>query len=90
MPTEFRIGLETTLPPEGASYQITVCPAGTDAVAVSVGVGVGGHEVAVWFPPLVGAAIAELLTAILNTAVAVWQAPEVANTVTSPLLLPAG
>ena len=90
VPTLFRIGLDTTLPPVGASYQITVCPEGTVAVAVSVGVGVGGHDVAVWLPPLVGAAIAVLLTAILNVAVAVWQVPDVAKTVTLPLLLPAG
>ena len=45
VPTILNVGLVTVLPPVAALYQIMVCPAGTVAVAVSVGTGFPGQTV---------------------------------------------
>ena len=47
VPSLLRVGLPTIVPPLAASYQTTVCPGGTVAVAVNVGIGFGGQTVVV-------------------------------------------
>ena len=83
------MGDETTEPPVAALYQIIVCPAGTVAEAVSVGMGLGGHAVAAWSPPVVGAATVPGPTFTASVTVELRHEPLLANTETFPLLLPA-
>ena len=89
VPAVFKTGLLTVLPPVAAVYQTKVWPAGTVAVAVSVGMLAGGQTVCDWLPPLTGAATAVLPTVTASVAGAVWQLPLLAKTLTFPLLLPA-
>ena len=84
------MGLATTEPPVAALYQTMVCPVVVVAVAVSEGMAAGGQWVAVWSPPLAGAATADGPTDTARVRGAVEQLPALAITCTLPLALPAG
>ena len=62
VPTVFKVGLATTVPPVAAVNHTTLEPDGAVAVAVSVWIGLAWHTV--WLPPLIGADGAALIVKV--------------------------
>ena len=76
-PVLLNIGLATIFPAVDVSYQITVCPTGTVAVAVKVCIGKISH--CVISPPVTGATGAGLMVNITAVLVNEGQIPSLAS-----------
>ena len=77
VPMVFNVGPATIFPAVAASYQTTVCPTGTVAVAVSVCIGEASH--CVTSPPDTGATGAGLIVNITAVLVKEGQVPSLVS-----------